>query len=69
MRKKCDFWDFKGINFLSPKKVSFYLEYYERFFSPFFDQEQIKKKNGIFGQNYGLTPLQKICDFWDVIGI
>ena len=41
----------------------------KHFFEPFFDQEQIKKKNGIFGQNHGLTLLRKKCDFSDFKGI
>ena len=31
----------------------------KHFFEPFFGEAQIKKKNGIFGQNHGLTPLRK----------
>ena len=69
MRKKCDFWDFKGMIFLLPKKVSFYLEYYETLFLAFFWRSTNKEENGIFGQNHGLTPLQNLFDFWDFKGM
>ena len=57
------------MKFLLPKKVSFYLEYYETLFRAFFWRRTNKEKNGIFAQNHGLTPLQKIFDFWDFKGM
>ena len=63
------FGTLKERNFYCQKRFLFYLEYYETLFLAFFWRNINKEENGIFGLNHGLTPLQKIFDFWDFKGM
>ena len=53
------------IEFLWPKKVSFLSTTFLNIISSLIlTENKKKKKNTLFDQKHGLTPLEK-CDFWD----
>ena len=63
--EKCDFWDFKRLHFLVPKKVSFLSRTLFNIISGLIlTENNSRKKNTFFDQKHGLTPLEK-SDFWD----
>ena len=65
---KCDFWDFKRLNFLWPKKVSFLSRTLLNIISSLTFTENNWKKNYIFWQKAWVNPFGKIrfLELWKI---